>query len=633
MELDRFRLKIIDFFLTWMLLICMLGGVFAFFFVRVIQADDGRMDLALNGLMSGALVWVVFFVVSLALARGYNNIFLYLQIQSKRGLRSNDGAMCRDLEHTAPDQQEVAFRPSRCAKVLRDALAIYAVNPGETWVYFLPLKNYLHTHKADDYAWNKSHVPEWFRNNQGGWEDFSRKLTSNDSILRIRETNGARWWWWATGSAFVWICTLMICWKKDVENEEGLKPLFIVLNVGMMLTLALLSHSASMAFPIFADSRLFRVHIILFIFFMGLFSVASVMMIKTDKSDPHQKPMMTVNANRTEGHDVFYKDGSNGVFYNDRSNESWAVPYPACNLWWGKPSAKVSLMDVGAMAMYAYSDDKDNFKENLIKTFGVGNATEVHYDDRTHVPRVVAARLCKESLEPGKCTVVMAVRGTSNKIEILTDIGIFSAVAVLQVLDKMAPVLGTVPVSVLSGILDVFRSNFLKKTQENIIKHLTKTKKSLLERHRGDALVITGHSLGGAFAELLGALEDVPAIGFSAPGQFYLMRSYGVERESVSQNIVTIMPSLDPVTHVASHLDMVQRIQCRRQNGSPRFAGDCHKIGNTMCELWRVCGDADMRVFSQQCLASTKTEESKVNKDCIGESFSRNETARCKMHK
>jgi len=370
--------------------------------------------------------------------------------------------------------------------------------------------------------------------------------------------------------------------------------------------------------PIFADNRLFRVHIVLVIIFMGLFSMASKEFFD---ETPHEfQPMMTVATNGTTAQD--------GVLYNDRGSKRLVTPYPACNMWWGKPEAKVSLLDLGAMASYAYYDEKENFEENLNKTFGDGKAKNIHFDPESTMPRVVAARLCRGSDDDGQCTVIMAVRGTSSKIEVLTDIGIFSTVAVLQLLDKFAPVLGTLPVSVLSLILTNFRSGFLKGTQHHIIHSLAETKESLQKKWPDDDFVATGHSLGGAFAEILGARQNIPAVGFSAPGQFYLMKTYGILRESVSQNVVTIMPSLDPVPHVASHLDMVQRIQCRDAQGVHRKPWSCHSLDNTMCELWRVCGDVHKRDFAQRCLTSKL-----VNPDCIGKDFSANENARCRLQK
>lgn len=599
-ELDRRKLKVVDMFLTWLLLVFMMVGVLVFYWVPTIQGDDGHMDLVLNGMNSGALAWTGCLVSVFAIARLHNNIFLEKWASSDH-----------QAEETLPESQhrEVAFRPSRCAKVLRDAIATYAIVPGDTHKNFTSLNRFLHMYQADDHSWKTRQILDWVdRNddrNDESWKDLSTKMTSQDPTLRVSATKSGRYL--GLASCCIWVFVIVSCWfvnamQKDNESNK-LLYLLVALNLGMILTLYFLSQAARVAWPLFADNKLFRVHIILFIVFMGLFSFATKEFFDETPND-FQPMMTTIVTNRT------------GVFYNDH-RDSFVTPYPACNMWWGKPQAKVSLLDLGAMASYAYSDRENNFEENLKKTFGDGMATKEHFDVESAVPRVVAARLCRNSSSHGQCTVVMAVRGTSSKLEVMTDIGIFSTVAVLQVLDKVAPVLGTLPVSVLALILSYFRSGFLKGAQHEIIHNLQETKQQLEKKWPGDAFVATGHSLGGAFAELLGARLKIPAVGFSAPGQFYMMKTYKIDRESVSQNLVTIMPSLDPVPHVAKHMDMVQHIQCRDENGVHRKPWSCHSLENTMCELWRVCGDVDRRDFSQTCLVPHR-----VNPKCIGKDVS-----------
>lgn len=605
-ELNRFRLQIIDWCLTWLLLIFMTVGVVVFLFVPTIQGDDGYMDLVLNGMNAGALAWTGCFVTLFATARLHNNIFLPRQVE-KWAAQSTATSGDQQAEENSPERQqrEVAFRPSRCAKVLKDAISTCAIVPGDTHKNFTSLNRFLHMYRDDDHFWKTKQIPDWVSRNDESWPDLAMKMTSHDTTLRVSATTRGRWLGLVSG--VIWILVLVACCildKMQFENESAqLFWLLMVLNLGMILTLAFLSQAARASWPIFADNRLFRVHLILFMIFMGLFSFATKEFF--DETPHDFQPMMTtVVTNRT------------GVFYNDH-RDGFVTPYPACNMWWGKPEAKVSLLDLGAMAFYAYADREENFEDNLNKTYGEGKATKVHFDGESAVPRVVAARLCRSSSDHGQCTVVMAVRGTSSKMEVMTDIGIFSTVAVLQVLDKLAPVLGTLPVSVLALILSHFRSGFLKGAQEEIIQSLQETKEQLEKKWPGDAFVATGHSLGGAFAELLGARLKIPAVGFSAPGQFYMMKTYKIDRESVSQNLVTIMPSLDPVPHVAKHLDMVQKIQCRDEHGVHRKPWSCHSLDNTICELWRVCGDVDGRDFSQTCLVPHR-----VNPQCMGKDVS-----------
>jgi putative lipase involved disintegration of autophagic bodies len=305
-------------------------------------------------------------------------------------------------------------------------------------------------------------------------------------------------------------------------------------------------------------------------------------------------------------------------------------------MWWGSMQAKVHLLDLAAMAKYAYDEwETDEHYTRLLKeSFGEQNVENVYYDPAKRFPRVVAARLCRngEAGGAGPCTIIMAVRGTSNKIEILTDISLFSTVVVMQMLDKMVPLLGTLPVAVLSSIIGDFRHPFMKQTQHEIMDDLTSVAKNLTRRYPYDKLVLTGHSLGGSFAELIGARMRIPAVGFSAPGQFYLLKTFKVHREQIEQTLLTIMPSLDPVPHVASHIDMVQRIQCRLPTGKHRPPWACHSLDGTSCELWRVCGDPLLRDFSKVCLGLDDTTSNMsnpmVNGSCRGLPFG-GKTAEC----
>merc|ERR1712073_68145 len=134
-----------------------------------------------------------------------------------------------------------------------------------------------------------------------------------------------------------------------------------------------------------------------------------------------------------------------GIFYNDGAvNKSLVTPYPACSMSWGSQQVRVRLLDLGAMAYYAYVRKEDKFKQFLSESFDTEDKkTEiVHFDEFDDLPRIVASRTCQTNAEP--CTLIMAVKGTSTRLEVMTDIGIFSTVSVMQMLDMIAPLLGTV---------------------------------------------------------------------------------------------------------------------------------------------------------------------------------------------
>jgi len=165
----------------------------------------------------------------------------------------------------------------------------------------------------------------------------------------------------------------------------------------------------------------------------------------------------------------------------------------------------------------------------------------------------------------------------------------------------------------------------MRRKQESFFTKMEKVVGQLQARFPNDAMVITGHSLGAFFAEVAGAKLNVKAVGFSAPGQFYLSETLRTTRQSLLQNSLTIIPSSDVVPHVADHIDMVQRIHCLDNSGHPRNSEECHRLDLATCELWRVCGDKEGRNFAKTCLKSKL-----VNRDCIGRFFSSSKDAKCK---
>merc|ERR1719362_606685 len=181
-------------------------------------------------------------------------------------------------------------------------------------------------------------------------------------------------------------------------------------------------------------------------------------------------------------------------------------------------------------------------------------------------------------------------------------------------------------------MIDFFRLPSLRRNQQRFIRDLLIIVGKLKAEYPKDPVVITGHSLGGNFAELAGAKLNIPAVGFSAPGQFIMMKPFNITRQAISQNVMTIIPSMDPVPHVAKHVDVVQRILCRKKSGQYRPSSDCHSIEATGCELWRVCGDIQKRDFSQKCLEKQPDgSEAFVNKSCVGQIFAESKEAKCRL--
>merc|ERR1712137_1481819 len=79
----------------------------------------------------------------------------------------------------------------------------------------------------------------------------------------------------------------------------------------------------------------------------------------------------------------------------------------------------------------------------------------------------------------------------------------------------------------------------------------------MLARHRkevhesGEALVMTGHSLGAAFAGAASVqFWDVETIGFSAPGLFFQLGRWGLSPNDIDYGFTNLQPTHDMVPRV-----------------------------------------------------------------------------------
>ena len=113
----------------------------------------------------------------------------------------------------------------------------------------------------------------------------------------------------------------------------------------------------------------------------------------------------------------------------------------------------------------------------------------------------------------------------------------------------------------------------------------------------GNQVVLTGHSLGGGIASIVGAIARVPTVTFLSPGMYqtaskFLYHSSKEKRqivELVHNQSVAIQVENDFVgKYLDSHAGLVQTITCSVDHLAPLT---CHLIDNSICNLVRHCRD------------------------------------------
>jgi len=98
---------------------------------------------------------------------------------------------------------------------------------------------------------------------------------------------------------------------------------------------------------------------------------------------------------------------------------------------------------------------------------------------------------------------------------------------------------------------------------------------------RNDRIVITGHSLGGGVAQIVGAANSIAALAISAPAVTAVEGVFATWQKNQPQ-IVCLRVRNDPINHT----DMLGSVLGRTVwLESPRTGGDAHSIEKTAIEL------------------------------------------------
>lgn len=135
--------------------------------------------------------------------------------------------------------------------------------------------------------------------------------------------------------------------------------------------------------------------------------------------------------------------------------------------------------------------------------------------------------------------------------------------------------------------------------------------KPLVERvldlsKKGRQVIITGHSLGGGLARIVGALTDQPSVSFSPPGLAMSHRKYSITQadgtvvrinnRGLHGRSLAVVTDYDLLAQVDHQVGLVQRIFCDKDDKAHQ--NSCHLLEGTVCHILEHCGDKRQRFGS-----------------------------------
>ncbi|GAB5358055.1 hypothetical protein AAMO2058_000426200 [Amorphochlora amoebiformis] len=268
--------------------------------------------------------------------------------------------------------------------------------------------------------------------------------------------------------------------------------------------------------------------------------------------------------------------------------------YPVCRRTW----KGLTALDLLLLSEITYTATTQKMRENLVNAFNgtsISNATLIRRDDERTINFIHVHF-------PSLNTDVVAVRGTSNEEEAFTDTYLYSTVSIFQSLNVWIPFLQVFPDAFIRDIVEFVALKTIAGSQpyrwvDEYVRDLNS---------QGKNVVMTGHSLGGTIAGIVGVDNRVPGLYLSPPGMFYSNKRFGISLNDVMQFNTVIVPQQDAITNVDNQWGDIQNIRC---TGS---VTECHEVNRNICTIFEICGDVRQREWSEKCKDIKDNETSVV---------------------
>ena len=273
---------------------------------------------------------------------------------------------------------------------------------------------------------------------------------------------------------------------------------------------------------------------------------------------------------------------------------------PVCGTRWGENDL-VSILDVGVMITGIY-DTRDYGESAVLASFHGGPLEDVQLNVTVRQDEVVGDDGRKSDITWQRWdlararTSVFVVRGTLTSYDFLQDIALYAFSTSIELVSFGLSLESFLPDHVLADIIDVVSNDdFEMNTYQSLREEI-----ALFQREDGPhakdqwTTIVAGHSLGGSYANILGALEEIPSVTFSPPGLQFISQSLKISQDQLElakSYAMSFVPKHDVITKVDEIIGTKVEIPCTARLQSTIDIKDCHAPMRTLATLIMACPD------------------------------------------
>jgi len=214
--------------------------------------------------------------------------------------------------------------------------------------------------------------------------------------------------------------------------------------------------------------------------------------------------------------------------------------------------------------------------------------------DNVNVP--VWFKLFTFPSHPG--TGLVAIRGSETNWDWLVNVQLWASSALAWAISGIIP-FGWLFNPVLDDLVAVVDTLVAKNIEEvSYYKVVTEFVNWLLDENGGNFtdLRVTGPSLGGGMAIIVGAQTEANAIAISGPNAVLNRHTLDppVTLEDLNTKTLDVIPDRDIIANIGGLSRVFQRVECTA--GMNSLLG-CHSMWRSVCELSYSCGTVGLAVF------------------------------------